>query len=97
VAETKPGIADVKRLFASSGDRCAFPRCTAPIAFGGTIVGVVCHIKGEKPRNARHDSKQTNAERHAYENLIQMCANHHRVIDDDVESYTVERLYKIKK
>lgn len=91
-----PGITDIKRLFACSGNRCAFPKCSAPMILDETLTGEVCHIKGKKLGSARFDPTQTDIERHAYENLILMCATHHTVIDDDEETYTVERLRKMK-
>jgi hypothetical protein len=96
VAETKPGITDVKLLFARSGNRCAFPKCTSPIAQGDTLIGEICHIKGAKPGSARNDISQTPGERHGYANLILLCPTHHTVIDDDYVTYTVERLHRMK-
>ncbi|MEQ1644452.1 MAG: hypothetical protein ABL959_13475 [Pyrinomonadaceae bacterium] len=61
-----------------------------------TVVGEVCHIKGLKPTAARHDLTQGEDERNAFENLILMCSIHHKVIDEDIDSYTVERLREIK-
>ena len=91
-----PGITDIKLLFARSGNRCAFPKCRAPMAVNKTLTGEVCHIKGARPGSARYDSNQTDVERHAYANLILMCPTHHTVIDDDEDAYTVEHLCKIK-
>jgi len=91
-----PGITDIKLLFARSGNRCAFPKCRAPIAVNGTLIGEACHIKGARPGSARYDTYQPDVERHAYANLVLMCPTHHTVIDDDEEAYTVERLCKIK-
>lgn len=96
MAASGPGIREIKLLFARSSNRCAFPRCRAPIALDETLAGEVCHIKGARPRSARYDASQTDTERHAYENLILMCPTHHTVIDDDEEAYTVERLRAIK-
>ena len=93
---TGPSLPTIKRLFAHSGNRCAFPRCTAALFEGATGIGEVCHIKAENPGGPRYDPQQTPAERHGYDNLILMCANHHTVIDDDEEAYTVERLLKLK-
>jgi len=93
---TAPTVKTLKLLFARSGNKCAFPRCAVAIIDGNTVIGEVCHIKGEKPGAARYDANQTAAERHAYDNLILLCRNHHRVIDDDEEAYTVERLHKMK-
>lgn len=91
-----PGITDVKLLFARSGNRCAFPKCRSPMALNETLTGEVCHITGVRPGSARYDSSLTDAERHAYSNLVLMCPTHHTVIDDDEEAYTVDRLRKIK-
>lgn len=86
----------LKRLFALSGNRCSFPRCTTALVQNETVIGEVCHIKGARPGAARYDEQQTDSERHAFANLILMCPTHHTVIDDDEESYTVERLIKLK-
>lgn len=96
MAASGPGITDIKMLFARSGNRCAFPKCRAPMAVNGTLTGEVCHIKGVRPGSARYDPGQTDVERHAYANLVLMCPTHHTVVDDDEEAYTVERLCKIK-
>lgn len=91
-----PSITDIKLLFARSGNRCAFPKCKAPMALGDTLIGEVCHIKGARPGSARHDPAQLPTDRHLRENLILMCPTHHTVIDDDEASYTVERIRQIK-
>lgn len=96
MAASGPGVTAVKLLFARSGNRCAFPKCRAPMALDGTLIGEVCHIKGARPGSARHDPGQTDAERHAYANLVLMCPTHHTVIDADEEAYTIDRLGRIK-
>jgi hypothetical protein len=96
MAASGPGITDIKLLFARSGNRCAFPKCTAPMAFNETLTGEVCHIKGLRPGSARHDPNQSDVERHDYTNLILMCPTHHTVIDDDEDAYSVEYLLKLK-
>jgi hypothetical protein len=96
MAASGPGITDIKLLFARSGNRCAFPKCRAQMAFNETLTGEICHINGHRPDSARHDRNQTDAERHSYANLILMCPTHHTVIDDDYETYTADRLRAIK-
>jgi hypothetical protein len=96
VAASGPSITDYKRLFARSGNRCAFPKCPASIVHEDTLLGEVAHIKGLNAGSARYDSTQTPEERNAYSNLVLLCPNHHTIIDDDEVSYTVERLYSIK-
>jgi len=93
---SRPSERTIKRLFAVSGNRCAFRRCTATLIQGETVVGEICHINGVKPGSPRFDDRQTAAERHDFANLILMCGTHHTVIDDDEEAYTVERLVKLK-
>ena len=96
VSKSAPSSVDIKRLYAESGNRCAFPKCTVNIAQETTIIGEICHINASNPGGPRYDSQQTQAQRHGYENLILLCANHHKVIDDDEESYSVVRLQKMK-
>lgn len=93
-----PSRPTTKRLFAVSGNRCAFPDCTVAIVDGqsGSIVGQMCHIKGENPGAARYDLSQREDQRHAFENLILLCNVHHKVVDDDEITYTVDRLTQIK-
>jgi hypothetical protein len=91
-----PTPRDVKRLFALSGNRCAFPKCPAIIAEGTSLIGEICHIHADKPGGPRYDTSQTDAERQGFDNLLLMCANHHKVVDDDDVSYPAERLRQIK-
>jgi len=94
----EPSRPTVKRLFAVSGNRCAFPKCSTQLVDkqSGSVVGEMCHIKGEKPGAARYDSNQSNEERHNFENLILLCNVHHKIVDDDEVAYTVERLRQMK-
>src|SRR5260370_212560 len=95
-----PTVSTLKTLFTLSGNRCAFPKCTNRLVEepSGTLVGKVCHIKGKSsgPGSNRYDKNQTDEQRHSVGNLIVLCPKHHDVIDDDEESYTVERLVKMK-
>ncbi len=95
---TEPTLATVKRLYAVSGNQCAFPKCQCPLVDPSTrkVTGRICHIKAKNPGGPRYSPQQTDAERHSFENLVLMCPTHHDVIDADVESYTVERLLSIK-
>jgi hypothetical protein len=93
---TRPSDTAIKRLFARSSNRCAYPGCPVEIVQGDTVVGEVCHIRAVRPDGPRHDPAQSAADRHGYYNLILLCANHHKVIDDDPEAYTVERILKMK-
>jgi len=91
----------LKKLFALSGNSCAFPDCPAPLVDDETdiVIGDICHIKARKPDGPRYDASQTNEERNSYENLIAMCKPHHTIIDheDTRNEYPVERLLKFKE
>ena len=91
---TGPSVATVKRLFAVSGNRCAFPECALPLVdeASGKVTGRICHIKADSPGGPRYDPEQHNKERHGFANLVLMCPLHHDVIDSDAEAYTMERL-----
>ncbi len=93
---TGPSTATIKRLFAMSGNRCAFPKCTSSLIDGKKVVGKICHIKARTENGPRWDKDQTPEQRHGYDNLILMCGRHHDVIDDDVDAYTVEYLHRLK-
>ncbi len=93
----EPSLKTIKRLFAESGNLCAFPKCSRALIVGKAVIGKVCHIKAKSPEGPRYDPSQTDDERHGYENLILLCGIHHDVIDDDEESYPVERLHQIKE
>ena len=71
---TRPTDATIKRLFARSGNRCAFPKCPVEIVQGDTLVGEMCHIRAARPGGPRYDPNQTAAERHGYDNLTSCCA-----------------------
>lgn len=95
----EPSRPTVKRLFAVSGNRCAFPKCTTPLidSSTGTVVGEICHICGDKPTAARYDATQTHEQRQSFDNLILLCNIHHKIVDDDETSYSVDRLRQMKR
>jgi hypothetical protein len=92
----RPSEAVAKKLYALSGNRCAYPKCREPLVHEGTVTGQICHIKGARPSSPRYDSNQSDEARHGFENLILMCPIHHAVIDDDEIAYTIERLCALK-
>ena len=95
----RPSTATVKRLFAVSGNRCAFPRCSHPLVEpqSGKVVGRICHIRASSAGGPRYDPGQSDEERHSFLNLILMCPVHHDVIDADPTAYTVGRLEAMKR
>jgi hypothetical protein len=94
---SSPKPSTVKRLYANSGNNCAFPKCPSPIVDGTVVIGEMCHIEADQPGGPRYNAAQTEDERRGFDNLILLCGNHHTVIDADHEAYTVERLRKMKR
>jgi hypothetical protein len=94
----KPTPKTIKRLFAKSGNRCAWKNCSQPIVMEkGTVVGKIAHIEAESEDGPRYNVNQSAEERRAYENLILLCGPHHDVIDDMPEAFTVEVLREMKR
>jgi len=93
-----PNVATVKRLFAVSGNRCAFPGCASPLVdeASGKVTGRICHITADTPGGPRYDPEQSEKERHGFDNLVLMCPLHHDVTDGSPGTYTAERLREIK-
>lgn len=92
-----------KMLWARSGNRCAFPECKRQLIEDETltddpsIIGEEAHIVARKEDGPRGDSELTEEERNQYDNLILLCRNHHKIIDDQVEEFTVERLRDMRE
>lgn len=94
----EPSLQTVKRLFALSNNRCAFPRCISPIIVpSGSVIGKICHINARNKGGPRYDAKQSDDERNSFANLVLMCGNHHDQIDKQPELYTAEVLREIKE
>lgn len=94
-----PSLTTIKTLFALSCNRCAYPGCEEALtdARWGQVKADIAHIRGERPGSARFDPTMTTAERDAFDNLLLLCPNHHRLIDRlDPGGHPAERLLEIK-
>lgn len=94
-----PNQVTLKRLFAESGNVCAFPGCGTRLIDSqtGIVVGEVCHIKARGAGGPRYDPEQVESEREGYDNVILLCSPHHKIVDGDLNTYTVERLSRMKE
>lgn len=93
----EPTEKTIKRLFALSGNICAYPGCQFPIIeSAGTITGEICHIKARHAGGPRFDLAQSEEDRHAFNNLILLCRHHHKVIDSEPDIYTADALAEMK-
>jgi hypothetical protein len=86
----------IKKLFALSGNICAFPDCTQAIVNENEdIIGQICHIEAAEENGPRFNKDQSDEARRSFENLIILCPNHH-VITHNINIYSVEKLKQIK-
>lgn len=90
---------DRKRLWAKSGNRCAICRQELIKTNDNQSdfnIGEECHIVSSKPSGPRHESGWENYD--VYENLILLCRNHHKTIDDisNILLFPKESLIEIK-
>jgi len=96
VKRLKPTSETLKRLFLLSGNFCAFPGCSKLMMDeNGVFIGQVCHIEAAEKGGQRFNASMTNEERRAFNNLMLMCYEHHKVTDD-VKQYDVARLKQMK-
>lgn len=97
-----PSQKDLRLLYQKSGNRCAFPGCTEVLVYPETslddpvTLSEVAHIVSPKPDGPRSEYPLPMEDRDKYNNLILLCRKHHRIIDDQRHTYTVERLRQMK-
>ena len=96
------GLRDQKLLWMKSGDLFAFTDCRRKLAIeveqsGRTsIISQEAHIVAEKPDGPRGDSPLTLEERNSYSNLMLLCLEHHKIVDDNPETFTVDSLLAMR-
>lgn len=89
-----------KVLWGSSGNRCTTCRRELVIsptsADAESVVGQECHIISEKPNGPRYDRNYPAEKIDSVDNLILLCAVHHKMVDDHPETYTTQLLRTLK-
>ncbi len=87
-----------KKLWGRSGSRCAICYIElTPIEkdiTGGLNIGEECHIISSKTTGPRFTTSYDNYD--DYDNLILLCCNHHKEIDEQDILYPVDKLRRIK-
>lgn len=90
-----------KALWANSRNRCAFTGCKVELAkrsdaSGGIVVrGDEAHIRGRGVAGPRHDPDYADVD--GYDNLILLCAVHHRDVDaNGGRGFSVDELRQMK-
>jgi hypothetical protein len=91
-----------KLLWVRSGNCCAIGK--EPLVVSATefdraaIIGEECHIRPKShlgPRGSKISAEQAE-QLDEYDNLLLLCPNHHTEIDDQPDTYTIERLQATK-
>lgn len=92
-----------KMLWGRAAARCAFSECRRHLVEDitetddPTLVGENCHIVAEKNDGPRADAAMPVDDRNRYGNLILLCNVHHKIVDDNEKSWTVEALKRLKE
>lgn len=93
-------LKDRRMLWGRSGNVCA--RCKRKLhedeagLDDASLVGEECHIVAEKPNGPRGNFPLPLEQRNSFGNLILLCRICHKVIDDQVERFTVFALREMK-
>ena len=96
----------LKMLWGRAAGRCSYPTCRMEVvsdeseASTLTLIGENCHIVSAKDRGPRSEISVPPDQINSYDNLILMCRNHHKIIDDSENgerNYPIEKLQKIKR
>lgn len=90
-----------KILWGQSANRCAI--CRQPLVVEKTtlddhsVVGDECHINSAATNGPRHDPSIEQNLIDDIENLLLLCRVHHKMVDDQFETYTTDLLRTIKR
>jgi hypothetical protein len=90
------------RVWSESGAMCAFADCRHRLVMidsqrdAYSLVGQVAHIVAEKQGGPRGNSPLRADQRNDFPNLILLCLPHHKLVDDNPETYSVEMLAEMK-
>ena len=89
----------IQKLWRLAGFRCSFGDCNTELFKEEKegILGNMAHIVAEAESGPRGRSELTLEERNSYSNLILLCPNHHNLIDNDENEWTVEKLHAMKR
>lgn len=96
----RPSEQTLKRLFGLSGNECYMPSCTEQLVFldEAEVLGVVAHIRAQRPGGPRSVDGLDDAVLHSFENLIVLCPTCHAKVDRiHIDRWPIHRLEEIKR
>ncbi|HPG62874.1 MAG TPA: HNH endonuclease [Casimicrobium sp.] len=90
-----------KVLWGRSGSLCAFCKTQLVVEASKldseSVVGDECHIISSAPNGPRHDPNCDPAAIDSLDNLLLLCRVHHKLVDDQSETFSVEMLQQLKR
>lgn len=93
----------IRKAAGRVGYRCSFPNCSNATIGASmekpdktSVTGVAAHICAAAVGGPRYDQSMSVDERRSVENCIWLCQTHSKLIDTDVETYTVDKLRRWK-
>lgn len=93
---------DLKRLLLQSGRICAFPGCGRGLVTPdsdfekGAIIAEMAHIVADSREGPRGNVPMSEAQRGSHENQIVLCPGHHKIVDSQPQTYSVQVLRQMK-
>ncbi|MDP3506494.1 MAG: hypothetical protein Q8T09_00760 [Candidatus Melainabacteria bacterium] len=88
-------------IWGRAAHRCSWCRKELEVDDGvvkqPSLVGEIAHMVAEKDDGPRGNPSMPVEERNAYENLLLLCLDHHKFVDDNPTEYPVERLIAMKQ
>ncbi len=95
-----PSDKSSKLIWGQFAARCA--NCRKPLiretgSKKSSLVGEVAHIIGETKKAARGSNPMPLDERNEPENLLLLCREDHKIIDDDELLYTAAKVHEIRE
>lgn len=89
-----------KILWGRSGNRCAICRQSLVVSETSvdseSVVGDECHINSGVPKGPRYNLEMNPQNIDDISNLLLLCRVHHKMVDDQFETYTTDILKAIK-
>ena len=89
-----------KILWGRSANRCAICKnelvIDAPGQDAESVVAEECHIISPRQNGPRHDSSYPVEKLDSYDNLMLLCRTHHKMVDDQSETFTTSILRQMK-
>lgn len=89
-------------LWGKAGATCSFPGCQRHLVRNATpedrevVVGEMAHIVGQSKGGPRAEMSVPGGNVDGYDNLILLCHEHHELVDQQPNTYPVEKLRQYK-